>query len=319
MTNFKEHISMYFKKKKLNVFLSFLTLALLFSVLTKLSTDYTKTITFAVNAINLPEDKVIVQDSSQVIDITLTTYGFKLISYYFKTPSVDVDFSNLQKNKTHYFWIEKQGLSNVISQFDAKVKIGNITPDTLAFKYDVNLIKKIPVVLNETITFSSGFNLTEKLKLQPDSIKVIGPKALIDTIYEIHTKRLVIEDVNKNIRTKIQLNLPEANDGLSFSDSEVILNGDVEKFTEGTVDVPVIIKNVPKSTKIKLYPKTIPVVFYTSLNNYKSISANSFKIECDFNELKPNVTYLTPKITEKPNRVKNVKLNVKRLEFILVQ
>lgn len=319
MTRFKKHIGSYFKKKKLNVFISFLILALLFSVLTKLSTNYTKTITFAVNAINVPEDKVIVSDSSQVINITLTTYGFKLISYYFKTPSVNIDFSNLQKNKNHYFWVEKQGVSNIISQFDAKVKINNVTPDSLIFQYGVNLIKKLPVVLNETITFSSGFNLTEKLKIQPDSIKVIGPKALIDTMRVLYTKRLVIKDVNKNIATKVKLKLSNINGALSFSDTEVMLNGIVEKFTEGTVDVPVVITNIPKDTQIKFYPKTIPVVFYTSLNNYKSVSASSFKIECDFNELIANGTYLVPKITQQSSRVKNVKLNVKRVEFILIQ
>ncbi len=318
MINYKEHISYYLKKKKLNIFLVFLTLALVFSVLTKLSTNYTKTIVFTIKPINLPEDKV-VASTSQSITITLNTYGFKLVSYYFKTPSITIDFSNLQKNKTHYIWTARQDTPNVISQFDAKIKVTSIMPDTLMFSYGTNTIKQVPVIANKTITFLSGFNLTTPLKIKPDSVKLIGAKALIDTINAVYTEHITIENVNKNINTKVKLKHPNATKNLKLLSTEVSLKGEVEKFTEGLLDIPVLITNIPKTTKIKFYPKTIPVTFSASLNNYKFISPNNFKIECDYSDLKENATYLIPKITEFPSRVKHIKMNVKRVEFILVQ
>lgn len=319
MTSFKNKIKAYFRKKKLNVFATFVILALLFSVLTKLSNNYTKTIVFNINTVNVPEDEVIVIDSSQVIDITLATYGFKLIKYYFKTPTIDIDFSNLQKNKTEYLWVEKQKKSNIISQFDAKIKIENIAPDTIAFQYGINAIKTVPIILNSQINYSTGFDLSENLKIKPDSVKIIGPLAIIDTISKIETENIIFKDVKKDISKTVQLKLPASNNDLSFSISEINLKGKVEKFTEGSVEVPVIVKNIPDSIQIKYYPKTIPVLYYTSLNNYKSITSNSFVVECDFKELNTKSTYLTPKIMRQPDKVKNVKLNVKRIEFILIQ
>ena len=100
---FKTKITLFFSSKKVNVFVLFLVLALLFSVLTKLSKDYTQTVVFNIEKVNIPVDKLIVNDSSHLLNITLTTYGFKLIKYYLARPSIVVDFQKLEKNKTHYF------------------------------------------------------------------------------------------------------------------------------------------------------------------------------------------------------------------------
>ena len=316
---FKNKIASSFKSKRVNVFALFLVLALLFSVLTKLSKDYTQTIVFNIEAVNIPEDKVIIKDSTHAIHITLTTYGFRLMKYYFSKPSIEVNFQNLDKNKTHYFWTEKRELPNVVSQLDPSIKIESVNPDTIVFRYDVNNIKKIPVVLDAEINFSSGFDLIESYKLEPDSIKVIGPKVLTDSITEVVTKHLKLDDINSNISASVQLKLPKDLQEIKFSQNQVIVSAVVEKFTEGSIDVPVNIINIPDNIKIKFYPKTVSVVYYTSLSNFKTISSSSFIIECDYNALNVQDTYLIPKIVQQPDRVKNVRLVEKRIEFILLQ
>lgn len=316
---FRNKIASFFSSKKVNIFVLFLVLALLFSVLTKLSKDYTQTVAFSIESINIPEDKLIINDSSHVLDITLTTYGFKLIKYYLAKPSIIVDFQNLEKNSTHYFWTEKREFSNVVSQFDPNVKIISINPDTIAFRYDVNHVKKVPVILDSDINFSSGFDLISDYSIIPDSIKVIGPKVLTDSISEIVTKKLIMEDVNSNLLVSVELSLPENMEDLKFSHNQVQISAEVERFTEGSINVPINIINIPDGIKLKYYPKEISVVYYTSLSNFKSISSSSFIVECDYKALNFNDTYLIPKIVQKPDKVKNVRLNEKRIEFILLQ
>ncbi|RLD30212.1 MAG: YbbR-like domain-containing protein [Bacteroidetes bacterium] len=316
---FRSKIASFFSSKKVNVFILFLLLALLFSVLTKLSKDYTQTVDFNIEAINVPEDKVIVKDSSHVMQITLTTYGFRLIKYYLIKPTIKVDFQNLDRNTTHYFWIERRELSNIVSQFDANIKIESINPETIAFRYDVNHVKKIPVVLDSQINFSSGFDLIEDYIINPDSIKVIGPKVLIDSISEIATMQLTMDDVNSNVSVPVKLNLPKHTENLEFSHNQVQVSAKVERFTEGSINIPVDIINLPNEIKIKYYPKEVSVLFFTSLSNFKSISSSSFIVECDYNKLNVQDTYLIPKIVKQPNNVKNVRLNENRIEFILTQ
>jgi len=314
----KKKLKANFKSIKVNVFVLFLILALLFSVLTKLSKDYTQTIAFNIKAINVPEGKVLVKDSSHVLHITLTTYGFGLIKYYFSTPSIEVNFQNLDKNELNYFWVKNRELPNVVSQFDANIKIESINPDTLLFRYDVNNIKKIPIVLNSDIKFSSGFDLVEHYNLNPDSIKVIGPKVLIDTITHVVTKKLKLDEVNSNILSTVQLEIPKGLRDVKYSKNQVIVSAHVEKFTEGSINVPVNVINIPDNIKINYYPKMVSVQYYTSLSNFKTISSSSFIVECDYSELDDQGTYLIPKIVQQPIKVKNAKLFEKRIEFILL-
>ena len=319
MGNLINNIRFYFKKKRLNVFVTFLMLALLFSLLTKLSSNYTKSISFQLNPINVPEDIVIINDSLQKIDIVVTTFGFRLFKYYFNKPEIDIDFSNLEATKSQYIWTTQRERQQIVSQFNPKDDIGIINPDTILFSYSKNGVKMIPIILNQDITFSAGYNLYEDLKIMPDSIKVIGPKSIIDTIKMVQTEIAILEDVNKNISQSIKLKLPKLNSNIIFSDSEVMVKGKVERFTEGSVDVPVNIINVPEDIKLNYYPKTIPVIFSTTLDKYKLINSGSFLVECDFNEIKKDNSYLTPKIKRTPETVKYVRLDVKRVEFILVK
>ena len=88
MSRLKIHISRLFKSKKINVLLVFVLLALLFSLLTKLSKDYTKTISFDIEMTNVPSQYVILKDSVQMLDVTLTSSGFNLLKYYLIDPQL---------------------------------------------------------------------------------------------------------------------------------------------------------------------------------------------------------------------------------------
>ncbi len=319
MTTLKKKIILFFTSRKANVFLLFVVLAALFSVLTKLSQEYTQTIGFDINAFNIPEDKVIIKDSAQKINVTLTTYGFKLISYYFSNPSVNVDIAKLDKNEDFFLWTQKKEFSNIISQFESNVKIENINPDTLRLRYDTNTVKRVPVILKSSIEFSPGYDLVSNYVLSPDSIKVIGPKVLIDSINSISTVSLNLKNVISNISSPIALSLPK-HEQITFSNQMIQVNAPVERFTEGTIDVQVIVNNIPENVNLKIYPKSVEVVYYTNLEAFKTIASNSFIVECDYNEaIRENVSYLIPKITLKPDQVKSARLNLKRIEFIITK
>ncbi|MBT8287370.1 MAG: YbbR-like domain-containing protein [Flavobacteriaceae bacterium] len=313
----KKKIKGFIKSKKINIFLLFLVLALLFSLLTKLSKDYTQTLQLDIEALNIPEDKVIIKDSSQKLNVTLTTYGFKLIRYHFSKPTIRVDFSNLERNDEFFLWTQQREFSNVVSQFDPNVKIVTVNPDSLKFRFDTNAVKSVPVSLNTEIEYASGYDIMGSFKLKPDSVRVIGPKILIDSFTTIQTRPLVLTDVKTDISAEIEL-VPPENEQLSLSDSQVEVNISVMKFTEGSVKVPILVKNVPEDVELNIYPKQIEVIYYASLETFKSVVPNNFIVECDYLEsANAGINYLIPRLVTKPDEVKDARLSTKRIEFIL--
>ena len=318
MSNIKVKFSKLYKSKKVNILMLFILLALLFSLLTKLSKEYTKTISFHIEMLNVPDEHVILRDSLHTINVTISTYGFNFLKYYILNPKLQVDFNKLKKNSVHYLWIKNDEFQNVVNQIDASTAVKSISPDTIKFKYDSYFVKSVPIVLKHDIKFASGFDIDDKFNLKPDSVKVIGAKTMIDTITKIETKILTLNDVNTNINASVKLKLPIGGSDIKFSDSQVLVSGTVEKFTEGSLFVPIIITNLPENVVIKYFPKEIEVTFYTSLEYYKTITANNFKVECDYRNLDDDNNKLIPVIVKQPEKVRNVRLGVKSIEFIIL-
>lgn len=305
------------KSKRINVFLLFLALSFMFLLLTKLTKDYTKTITFSINPINPAENHVILKDKANKLDITLSTYGFKFLKYYLAKPTVTVDLKDLTNKDKKYIWTNSKGISHINSQFSESVKILAVNPDSVVFRYDVNAIKKIPISLNSEVNFAPGYDILNEFIMSPDSIKIIGPQVLLDSINKIETELLSLDEINSNIDKRLNIILPDSSQNIIYSNKTINIKGKVEKFTEGIVEVPVDLTNIPKNMSVNYFPKTINVIYYTSLSNFNKINNSDFIVECDFNNLKEENTYLEPKLIKYPKNVKNIKLNPKHIEFII--
>ena len=305
------------KGKRLNVFVLFLFLSFLISLLSKLSNTYTQTLQFELQPTQLKSNEVLVSKDVKTINVTISGKGFALLKYYIETRTIDVDLSQLNKDKAHYFWTERSQLEKIINYFDSKITIKSINPDTLLFSYDRQFIKKIPVEVSVNTSFAVGFDLVNPFRAVPDSITVMGPESLVKTISTIKTKTLDLTAVNSNIDRVVALDIPTTSDQLNYSEKTVSVRAEVEKFTEGSVNVPVTVVNVPDNLTLNFFPKEISVIFYASLKAYNSIDASHFSVECDFNTLTAENSYLHPVLVKQPTTVKTAKLKGTEFEYVI--
>ena len=316
----KSDIKTSIKTKKINVFFLFLFFAFIILIFTKLSKEYTNTMAFKIDKVNVSQENIILNDSNAILNITLKTHGFKWLKYYFNKPKIAIDFvKDVDKIDSTLVWSKSKAYLLESTQFGKQVELLNIAPDTLRFRFDVNLVKKVPVILNADIKFAQGFDVAEPFKIIPDSINVIGPNILASQVNRIETELIKMTDVKSDIKKAIQLKLPKKSKDLKFSNKSISLTATVEKFTEGTLKVPVTIKNIPNNKRIKYFPKFVNVTYYTSLNNFKTISAKDFRVECDFSKTTNNQSFLLPELTKSPATVKHVKINQQHIEFIIIE
>ena len=317
----KAKLSKSIKSRKLNVFGLFFLLSFGFWTLTKLSKSYTETISFDIVYKNVPEQHHVNTDSTKKVNITVKAYGFNLLRYSFYKPTLEIDFKYdvVLKNKT-YVWNAQQNEPKINSKFRNSVDILTVQPDTLRFPYQSLAVKKVPVRTDVSIEFASGYDMSSKIKVIPDSIRIIGSEKLVSEIDYVITKQLELKNVNSNIDRILDIETDEVLKHLKMSKKSVNIKGHVEKFTEGTFNVPVTIINLPSDTNINYFPKTIPVAYNISLNNYKLVKPLDFKIECDYNDISnTEKTFLIPKLVKVPELVKSARLKQKKVEFILIQ
>ena len=176
--------------------------------------------------------------------------------------------------------------------------------------------KVIPVHSQVQVEFAVGYAAREELKIDPDSITVSGPDNILDTLNQLHTVELDLKDVKRDLQGTVAIDTSDLSK-VTLYQKQVKYSLGVEKFTEGSVEIPVDLINVPEGLNVVIFPKQILLFYQVNLENYSSILPSDFRVVCDFKELEPGQDFLIPEIVKKPENVTNLRLNEKKIQFII--
>ena len=312
-SNFK--ISEYIQRRNVKRFSIFLSMAFLFLVISKLSNDYNQSIKLKIQLTNVDDEIIIVNDSLNYLDAVVQAKGFSLVPFLFKDYKLilidaDKDVSTFQNLylfdvRRHKFLIERQ--------LSKSYKILSLKPDSLFVTYTKRASKFVPVVLNKDIEFSPGYDIFGTHQLNVDSVKIVGSENNIREVSRVVTEELRLSDVKNTINQTLRIEkIPD----IDIFPKQVNVSAEVMKFTEGTIESSIAIVNKPSELEINYFPKNVTISYYVDLDNFKSVQASDFKVECDFALLEEGQSFFIPKVVKKPDFVKRVVLKQKRIDFI---
>ena len=313
MTNDKLNI---FNYKTFNNFLIFLLISILFSTIVKLTKVHTQSISYKINLVDIPDNKIITKQSADSIKLTVSSFGLDFIKYYLSNQVINISSNDILDNSQSYVITQSNSFSQIDNFITPKFELVSINFDSLFFDYDRLRTKKVPVILNSSINFSQGFDYFENFTLIPDSISVIGSELVLESINAVTTKELILDNLKSSVNENLLLDIRNTN--LKYSNKSVKLFIDVEKSTESILDIPVSIINVPKDIKLNYYPKMIKISFTVSLDNYQKYSSKDFKIICDFNQISLDGK-LTPEVINQPNLIKNLRLINNEIQYVFLK
>ena len=314
---FKKIRSVY-KTRKFNVFVFFVLLALIYSMTSKLTSNYTKTIVFVVKPVDVPSDQVVLDQSIDSIRLELEGYGYNLAKYYIDQPIIEISLNDLNKVKSKYQWTKQRNFSDLQSKFNKSVRLVSSSVDQIEFIIEQYESKKVPVELKLELDYKSGFDSFNEYKLSKDSIMITGPNSLIDTINMIQTHKLVLNQIDSEINAKIRIK-PSENNNIIHSDTELDFQLKVEKFTEESIKVPVTIVNIDDNMKINYYPKVVSVLYRVSIREYKSVNPMDFRVECDLNTINRDNSVLISSITKKPSNVRKCRIENNQIQYVIIE
>jgi YbbR domain-containing protein len=307
------------KNRKIKLFLIFLLLVSIIWLLIELSKTYTSITTFKVQYEHVPVDKLVQNTPVSQVDLVLKAPGFSQLRFKIKQKKIKFNLGNVAKKNNRYYFLPNAQLSYLNEQLPADIEVLNVLTDTIFIELGNNVSKKVPIYPNVAVKFKLGYNFIENIKSIPDSVIITGPEKYIDTIFEISTVPLKLNEAYENIDAVLQLKSPTKNKLVKLSESEVRVTAKVDKFTEGNFKVPVKIINVPEGIKVNPFPKEINVIYQVGLSNFNKINSDSFSIVFDFNQYKNDslVKYLTPVVLQKSNIIYSLKVEPSQLEFLI--
>ena len=288
-------------------------------MLITLSKEYITTISFPVEYGKISQNKLLLANQTKEIEIVVKTNGFKILRTRFNTKSFLINVNTLIRKKgTTYYLLLKSKKQSIKRQLPSGVSLQEIIKDTLFVELGSLVTKKLAVKSNLKISYHIGYDLSEKISLKPDSILVSGPENYISKIKDIELLPIVFEDLKVDFVKKVAIQVPEGVKNLKFNIKEVTVSGKIEKFTEGILNVPFKIINVPKGITINTLDKKIQVSYIVGLSNFNKIDENSFQIECDYKMSASNsLGYLIPKVVRKSSEVKSYKLTPNKINFLI--
>jgi hypothetical protein len=288
-------------------------------LLITLSKEYTTTISFPIKYSKIAQNKRLQTSPITVLETVVKANGFTVLRTRFNTKTIAINAKPTVKKEgtTHYLLVKNQK-QQIQKQLPSGVLLQQILKDTLFLDLGSLVTMKLPLKPNIKISYHVGYDLSEEIVLTPDSILVSGPEEYMSKLKSISLLPLVLGDVRANFKNKVGVKMPEGIKNLKLDTKEITIQGKVEKFTEGTLEVPYSVINIPKGISISTLSKKIQVTFIIGLSSFNKINENSFQIECDYSVSESNnLGYLIPKLVNKPLEIKSYKILPNEIDFLI--
>lgn len=307
------------KKKIPKTFFGFLIASVLIWLLITLSKEYVITINFPISYQKIPQDKLVQSTPQKTLEIAVKSSGFRILKTRLSSKEITINANNLtRKSGSNYYLLTRNQKNNIQKQIPKGIELQQILKDTLFLDLGSLVTKKLPVKTNLKIKYHIGYDLSEEIKISPDSIFVYGPDSYVNNLETIELLPLQLDDVKENFTTQVQIKVPKNIKNLKFSIKEITISGNVEKFTEGSLEIPYRIVNKPKDVTINTLAKEVTVVYIIGLSHFNKITEDSFQIECDYSvSEKNNLNYLIPKLVNKSEFIKSYKIIPNKIDFLI--
>ncbi len=306
-------MSLFSNTGKSNIYLIFVILAILTSLITKLTAKYEKDIVFRVIVEDHEDEKFIYKKSHDSLMLRVRGYGFNLAKYYLESPELRISIKKLKEVNNTFIWSQSENFNETKQSFDPSIELKSISEDSILFYFDKFISAKIPIKPNININYVVGYDSFYSPVLSVDSVNVLGPNEVIEKIKYINTEPITLDDVKSDI--SIQLSLENKDSNIFYEIEKTSYDLKVNQYTEETIDIPVnVLSN--GMYNFNYYPKELSVKYIVSIEDYNKINSTDFRIDCVFDK---NQSFLVPEITKKPDFVKNAKLSSSKIQLIIIK
>lgn len=326
MSSLRHKIVGFFKKYNISIdrkivsYLICIVIATALWFLNALNKDYTAEISYPVKYTNLPRSKHLVSPLPSTILLEVKAKGFALLGHRISTSFLPItlnvsSFSNhlLEKNDLLEYTLNTNDIKDKISsQLNADIKLLDVYPSTIDFKFGKSKSKK--VVIRPTLRYTLKRQyILKRIAVIPDSIVVTGPSVIIDTIGFIATEPWEIKELGKDIARELSL---QPVSGCSFEETKAQVDILVEQFTEARKTLRIIELNVPDSLNLRLFPDYINITYDIGLSNYDKVVSDDFVFVVDYDQTKYS-SILDIKVSKAPLYIKNLDYTPQKVEYII--
>lgn len=304
------------KQNKPKVFLFFLLFATLLWVLTKFSKQYLSGVNVYLEYKNLPENTLLSQ-APKMISVNLTANGFEFIYFRLKRPRVELNLNKYYNEGTNTIDISREAIQiEITEKLEREVVLKDASQKNIHIKLDQIANKEVPIQIDADLSLQNGFRQVDSIRLNPSRVILSAPSLILDSIEYVSTVKWEAKNINKSQERKIKLKIPEFEK--TFLDlDEVTASMEVKEFTQKTIQVPISIINKPSNLTLMLIPETITLTTDVDIDVFNMISAEDFKVICDYNKRDEEEGVLLTELIDYPKEAYNTRLSERTIDYLI--
>ena len=305
--------------ERASIFFFCLVLATFFWFLSSLSKQYTTTLTIPIEYTSFNKNFILVEKPIEFIEIQVSGNGFELLGEQMSLNrnALDVNLQMARRLGKNRFGIATSKLQNEVYKYlDKDIRFERITSDSIIFKTDQRVVRKLKVIPDLEISFESSYNLMGKVSVQPEYVEVSGPKGYLDSLEFITTEKLIEEDVNDSLQLTYDFGSDKRFSNVNIAPEQVSVLVPVDKFTEKTFEVPITWGG---KLSIRTFPNKVKVIFLVPLSNYEQLTEREIIAKVDVDSDLKQKKKLKVAIKGVPHFAKLLRIEPEKVEFIIKQ
>lgn len=316
-------IKLYFAKLKAFLlskdvlsFLVFLLLAFAFWFINMLDKERSTELTIPLRYSGMPQQFDITKSNVKSIKIVVKDKGLNLFAYSDKKlQSLTIDLNRNFNQRGKIVFNNDEIRTRLLKYLLPTTSVLEIKPDSLVLIYERLATKELPVVLHAKIETAQQYMLSDDVLIEPSTVKVYGPKRLLNKLHEIKTEYIELLELDKDKQLVAKLIKPE---GIRLSAEDVKLSVFAEMFTEKEMLFPVYVINCPSGLIVRTFPAQVKVKFNVGLTHYKKVSVNDVKLIINYNDIIKNISGKHKiQLESKAGYLSNVRIENDEVEYII--
>lgn len=302
--------------KEFLMFLFFLLAAFVFWYLTTMNQEYEMSYSVKTELKHLPNDVILTEPMPKVVKVVLKDRGDKLVEYKArgKMKTLDIDYrQHARTGRTAIYGAELEKLLR--SKLASSTEIVSVTPDTLLYYAAEARGVKLPVRWQGRIEADRQY-VIEQVRLVPDSVVVYAAKQLTDTMTAVYMP--IVEHVGLTDSLKLLLAPGREMWGVRYEPDAVEMNVAVSPYVVKRVQVPVEGYMFPYGQELKTFPSKVEVAFRVSLDNFREVTEEDFKILVRHSQIRDNNSgKVAISLDEMPDNVTDIVIEPTEVDYLI--
>jgi hypothetical protein len=302
------------EQKRYHIVIASIIFAVLAWVSVNLREEYTVVKHFPIVLENLKHGKALKYPFPKTINVRFKGNGWALAGLYIVPDLVyTIDLATLGSDD---FMITAQDLQEHI-KFPMSLQPFDVDPDTMLLALDVYREKHVPITLNSTMSFKSGYGQVGSLRVIPESVVIGGSKHIIESIISWPTLYRKFDELKAPVNADVLLEEP-SNHSVRLLCSSVRIQVDVQPFAEKAfTGIQLIAASVPANREIIFIPPKIDVVVRGGIDQLARLSNNDFQAVVNYQDLTADSSEtIRPSLVVPPD-VKVVNKKPEKFQYII--